>query len=249
MTSTTGTRLATLLFLAGCGLAICGTPPARLCFKGATGVLDYCQFVENKDAPGEPFFVLVLHGRSGSGDDNTRQLTTPAVAPLLNFVRTNAFKTVIIIPQCPADGDWIRNPRGSPLATAAELVKVKTKEFNIPPKRVFITGVSMGGGACYALLAKENGLFAKAVVVSAGGRATDAARINCGVDIYHGEHDRVIPLERARAMAAAISGNRNASVSFTVLKGKGHADAAAAAYSGECWRRLFETTPDNASNH
>ncbi|MCL2742719.1 MAG: pre-peptidase C-terminal domain-containing protein [Planctomycetaceae bacterium] len=209
-------------------------------FSGTSGKIDYCQAVENKDRAGEMSLVLILHGRSGGGDDNVRQLTSPAVKPLLNFVRTQAKKCVVIIPQCPADRDWVRGDGGSPLiSVVSELVKAKSKEFKVSPNRIYLTGVSMGGGACYSLLAQENSPFTKAVVVSAGGRPGDAAKIKCDVYIVHGEQDNIIPLERARAMADAVRKNGKARVEFTVLPGKGHVDAADSAYSEKCWRWLF----------
>lgn len=209
-------------------------------FNGTNGGINYVQMLENKEQPGDISLVLLLHGRSGNGNDNTRQLTTPALKPLLNFVRSHAVKTVLLIPQCPDGRDWVRKENGvSPVSTVAELVREKIRAFDVPPERVYVTGISMGGSGVYTLLARENSLFSRAVLVSAGGRLSDAGKIKGDIAIFHGESDRIIPVERARAMAEALRRDSRATVRLSVLPAKGHTDTASAVYTDTLWRWLF----------
>lgn len=214
---------------------------SQLQFRDTNGKIDYCQAIVNKELPGEMSLVLILHGKSGCGDDNVRQLASPALKPLLSFVKTHAKKCVVLVPQCPSGRDWVGGDSGTPLiSVVSELVKRKCKEFDVPPNRTYITGISMGGGACYTLAAKESQLFARAVVVSAGGRPNDASKIRCDVYIVHGDQDRTIPVDRARTMADAIRKNGKSAVQFTILPNKDHIETAHQAYSEKCWRWLFQ---------
>lgn len=221
----------------------CGIPSganiARRYFKGKSGGISYCLITENMTRPDTPSLVLILHGKSGCGTDNTRQLASPAVKSLLGFIRSSGEKTVIIVPQCPPDRDWVRGGTGSMLSVAAELTAEQCRKFRIPPEKTYITGVSMGGGACYAMMSSRPGMFAKAIVVSAGGRPSDAGSMNGDFYIIHGENDRLIPVARARETARMLAGDKKNQVIFKSLPGKGHADGAEAAYTRECWRWLF----------
>ncbi|MGN0905125.1 MAG: alpha/beta hydrolase family protein, partial [Alphaproteobacteria bacterium] len=57
--------------------------------------------------------------------------------------------------------------------------------------------------------------------------------------IFHGESDRIIPVERARAMAEALRRDSRATVRLSVLPAKGHTDTASAVYTDTLWRWLF----------
>ena len=109
------------------------TPAApRFRFASTNGVnLAYRQIVVNKSAPGPATLVTILHGRDARGSDNARQLATPALMTLLDYVQTHGEKTVVLLPQCPQKKDW-RQLR----ATLDELARRKVREFRVPPKRI-----------------------------------------------------------------------------------------------------------------
>lgn len=229
------------------GLFVCaevetdtGIHVIRKTFAGKSGRIAYCQIEENMKRPGETAaLVLILHGKSGAGRDNSRQLSSPAVESLLKFTRSGGVSVLILVPQCPPERDWVRGGENSVLTAVAELTAEKCREFRIPPERCYVTGVSMGGGACYAIMAARPGRFAKAVVVSAGGRPELAGRLTGDFYIVHGGNDRLIPVQRARRMAQAIGCRGGGHVQFVCLPGKGHTDGAEAAYSRTCWEWLF----------
>lgn len=209
-------------------------------FQGRNGGISYCRLDENMDLPGIPYLVLVLHGRSGSGDDNSRQLSSPVIQPLLDFVRSSRKKTVILVPQCPSSRDWLRGGSSSMLSIAFELAEQICRKYRIPPEKRFITGVSMGGGACYALMAEHPGFFSRAMIVSAGGRPETVARMRGDFYLIHGTADRLIPVERVERMVSALRRNQNCRVQLKLLRGKGHADGADAACTSESLKWLFD---------
>lgn len=113
--------------------------------RGEFRGMRYRRIAMNMNGAGDPHLVLVLHGRSGSGDDNTRQLSSPAILSLVEYLRNTGTKCVVLIPQCPRNRDWLRGGADSMLDHAADLVKKEARESGISSGRTYVTGVSMGG--------------------------------------------------------------------------------------------------------
>ena len=207
----------------------------RGAFRGGAGTLNYCQFAENTDLSGETFLVLILHGRSGSGSDNLQQLATPALRPLLEYVRAERIKAVLLLPQCPERRGWIGDGM---FDMVVELVSAKCREFGVSEKHCLLTGFSMGGGACYPLMAQYPGRFARALVVSAGGFPDMAKNMRGDFYIAIGAEDRVVQPANAERMASALRAN-GCSTRLEILPGKDHVDGGAAAYRGDARNWLF----------
>ena len=204
-------------------------------FSGRNGKLPYCKFAENMDAKGAPLLVLILHGRTGSGNDNTRQLATPAVKPFLEYVRKNRIKAVFLLPQCPQGSGWVDDDM---MALVMEFFDVQRREYRVPPAKCLLTGFSMGGGGCYTLAANYPKCFARILVVSAGGLPEMAPEIRGDFYIANGREDRVIPAVNAEKMAAALRDN-GCVVQLEILSGKGHVDGGHAAYKGRAREWFF----------
>ena len=215
---------------------------AKKTFSGQSGKLQYCQFTENMNSDGEPTLLLVLHGRSGCGSDNTRQLSSPALRSLLKYLGKNQKKTVILAPQCPSNQDWFHSwgkEADSPMKLLLELTAAKCREFNIAAERVCISGISMGGRACYSIMAQHPGKFAKAIVVSASGSESDAAKVKGDFLIIHGEDDRLIPEDRAAGIAKLISSSPDAKAKYIRMTGEDHISCPEKAFTNEVWNWLF----------
>ena len=120
-----------------------------------------------------------------------------------------------------------------------ELAAAKRREFNIPADRVCISGISMGGSACYTIMAQHPDEFAKAVIVSGGGRESDIVRLKGNFLIVHGENDQLIPEERAAGIAKLISTNPDAKAKYIRMAGKDHIACAENAFTNEVWNWLF----------
>lgn len=195
------------------------------------GSLPYCQ---NKPQVPVEALVVLLHGRSGSGTDNLAQLANPAVKPLLTYVGQTGKRVLVLMPQAAQRGGW-----SAVEDKVARLVSFKIREYHLPADKVYISGVSMGGGGVYSLMATRPGLFSKAVLVSAGGRADMAPKMKGQFLLIHGEQDRVIPFTRAEQMAQALAQNKAVQVDLWPLAGRGHIDGAQAAYSAKTWDWLF----------
>ena len=109
------------------------TPAAtRFRFTSTNGVtVAYRQIVVNRSTPGPATLVTILHGRDARGGDNARQLATPALMTLLDYIQTHGEKVVVLLPQCPKKKDW-RQLRPA----LDDLVRRKAREFRVPPHRL-----------------------------------------------------------------------------------------------------------------
>src|SRR5437868_5332363 len=99
--------------------------------------------------------VLFLHGAGERGTDNQRQLVHGTKVFLTPENRT-AFPCFVIAPQCPNNLQWVDTPWGNdshvmpekptePMRLALETIAALQKEFRIDGKRLYVTGLSMGG--------------------------------------------------------------------------------------------------------
>jgi predicted peptidase len=159
--------------------------------------------------------VIFLHGAGERGTDNEKQLVhgVPQFATKANREKYPCF---LIAPQCPEGKRWVEvdwsaerhtQPKepGEPGRLTLELTDKAIKELPIDPKRVYITGLSMGGFGTWDLLARRPDLFAAAVIVCGGADEAAAPRIK---DIpqwaFHGAKDPAVKPERSRHMIAAL---------------------------------------------
>ena len=164
--------------------------------------------------------ILFLHGSGERGHD-------PALLKTLGIpkvVETQPdFPFVSVSPQCQAGSFWntvlLRTTLGEVL-----------KHYRIDPKRIYLTGVSMGGYAAWKLAIEEPVRFAALVPVCGGGEPQEACRIkHIPVWAFHGARDTVVPLSESQRMVDALEAC-GGQVRFTIYPDAGH-DAWTAAYA------------------
>lgn len=156
--------------------------------------------------------ILYLHGAAARGNDNKEPLNW---GPRLLLGQNSAqHPFFLVVPQSPRESGWLQwnwtgsgAPKETPaLASAVELIeKDLPKRFGIDPARRYITGVSMGGHAVWAVMVGRPGFFAAAAPVCAGGDArmvTDAAA-RYPVWAFHSDDDHLVPVAQARELVKA----------------------------------------------
>ena len=184
--------------------------------------------------------IVFLHGSGESGDDNLRQLT--AGLPLVLRHDPARYPAIVVIPQCPFDQEWY----GAMESVALAELEKSIKEFRGDRRRIYLTGMSMGGAGVW-YLARHAGRFAAiAPVCGEVTRAADdpfpfppppdlatvlaapdpfaalAARIGkTPVWAFHGAGDPVISVEQSRRMTSALRA-RGGNVRYTEYAGQGH---------------------------
>ena len=164
-------------------------------------------------------FVLNLHGGGERGADPRALLKNDPARRLEHAPR---FPFVVVSPQCPRGTTW-----AALVPTLLALLDEMVPLLRGNPRRVHVTGASMGGSGTWVLAAADPHRFASAVPVCASiphGHDWPARAGRLGktsVWAFHGSRDPVIPLRHPRALRSAhrAGGGRSR---LTVLKGVGH---------------------------
>lgn len=178
-----------------------------------------------KDAPA---VLLFLHGAGERGNDNQIQLKHGA-ADFVEFCETEKIKAVLLFPQCPQNVMWIEQSWSLPehemtpdptpqLRHALELLESVIGQEKCDPKRVYISGISMGGFGTWEALS-----FAAAIPICGGGDVAQAPKLkDIPIRVFHGNADSSVMVKRSRDMAAAIRAAGGTKISYTEYPGVGH---------------------------
>ncbi len=158
--------------------------------------------------------ILFLHGSFAQGRDLSR-IGRP-VPPPVEEIRKD-FPFVVVTPQCPDEYDaW-------PSDLLADLIDDVVRRYAVDARRVYVTGVSLGGRGSWSLACDYPERVAALVPVCGGYDHPERIhRIkNVPVWAFHGDQDGVVPFARTRKMVEdlkACGGN----IRFTAYAGAGH---------------------------
>jgi predicted peptidase len=164
--------------------------------------------------------VLVLHGAGERGKDNEKQLTHGGKLFLDSAVRKN-FPAIVVFPQCPENEYWASvkiqrdktpfvldfdytRPLSTPLSLAIDLTRELSGSGSVDERRVYITGLSMGGMGTFEAVHHNPDLFASALPICGGGDTVRYSKLKTPFWIFHGEIDAVIDVSYSRAMVAKL---------------------------------------------
>jgi predicted peptidase len=220
---------------------------------GAAYPLPYRLFVPSGyDSARRYPLVLYLHGAGVWGDDNVRQLTTH-VAELISPKRQAKDPAFVLVPQCPKGDEWVNRHDKPPFrnydqstvkeSLASELVfevlaQLK-KTYAVDPRRIYVTGYSMGGSGTWDFVTRHPEVFAAAIPVTGVNdprRAEAIARLP--IWAFHGETDPVSPASNTRAMVERLR-SLGAPVRYTELAGVGHDSDRAVYFDDAVYTWLF----------
>jgi predicted peptidase len=196
-------------------------------------------YPENYDQSKKYPLILFLHGGGERGKDNEKQLVNGAKLFIDPAVRQN-FPAIVIAPQCPADSYWasVKFERTKypldldfnykyeitkGLRLAIELTRQIIKEESVDQKRVYITGLSMGGMGSLEAIYRNPDLFAAGAIVCGGGdvAAYSKKQTKTAFWLFHGDADSVIPVKHSREMTAKLK-ELKADVKYTEYAGVNH---------------------------
>ena len=149
--------------------------------------------------------LIFLHGAGERGDD--LELVKIHGPPKL-IEQGVDLPFVVASPQVALNEWW------SP-STVVWLLKDIQSRLNIDPKRVYLTGLSMGGYGTWETAIRYPNLFAAIVPICGRGDPAMAERIkHIPTWIFHGAKDDVVPIKYSEAMYEALKPYGN--VEFTV---------------------------------
>ena len=161
--------------------------------------------------------LIFLHGAGERGDDNQKTLVHGA-KDFVSHTYQDGRPFAVLIPQCPegdkwANVDWTADShvlQEDPTPSLALLVQVLDNlmaEGRIDPKRVYVTGLSMGGFGTWDLLSRYPDRFAAAAPICGGGDPSPAVVRKFSkvpLWVFHGGKDEVVKPARSREMIEAL---------------------------------------------
>lgn len=161
--------------------------------------------------------VLFLHGIGERGDDNKAQLKE-GVKNFATDENMEKYPCFVAVPQCPHDDLWVAALRDlskpyfltekptEAMRMVLEIVEALQQDFPlIDPKRIYVTGLSMGGFGTWDAIQRKPDLFAAAVPVCGGGDITKAEGIaHIPVWVFHGAEDHLVHPKWSRDMIEAL---------------------------------------------
>ena len=160
--------------------------------------------------------VLFLHGAGERGTDNRNQLKYFGDA-ITKPENRQKFPCFVIAPQCRnnkkwADVDWSKKVTEDLPKEASEQAKVAlaildevVKKYPVDEKRIYLTGLSMGGYGSWDIACRYPDKFAAVVPICGGGDNAQAAKlVKLPIFCFHGGADNVVPVGRSRSMIEAI---------------------------------------------
>ena len=168
--------------------------------------------------------ILFLHG-AGQRGDHIDQVASLGLPSLLNT--RLKLPALVVSPQLPSGAYW--NDYTGALEKLLDQIVVK---YAIDPKRIYVTGFSLGGYGTWALGLNTPDRFA-ALVPVAGGWDANAANLctlkSVPVWVLHGANDELVAPAASEEMVKALQAC-GGNVRFTLLPRTTHEAAATVAY-------------------
>lgn len=151
--------------------------------------------------------VVCLHGSSGCGSDNMKQVAESLPAYLLSQPENRRkYPGFLFVPQCPLHFGW-GGISGLPGVDSLVFGAISSlqQEFSIDVDRYYVCGHSLGGYGTWHLISMHPEMFAAAIPAAGEGDPAVAYKIiNVPVWAFHGAKDRHVPVSGSRDMVAAI---------------------------------------------
>ena len=172
--------------------------------------------------------ILFLHGAGerGSRLSAVTKHGIPKVAPQIE-----GFPFLCVSPQCPAGETW-------QVEALLGLLEHVIKKHRVDPRRVYLTGMSMGGYGTWSLAAAQPKRFAAVAPICGGGDVVsvllaDAPRLRVlktlPIWAFHGGKDEVVPVSESERMVDAFRKIGN-SPKLTIYPNSAH----------DCWTGTYE---------
>lgn len=217
----------------------------------------YVLYVPHDYTPEKAWPLIVfLHGSGERGDDGLIQ----SEVGIGTAIRRNPerFPCLVLMPQCPKDKFW------DGILDQMDLEMADTRaNYNVDARRIYLTGLSMGGYGAWVWGAMKADTFAAIMPICGGGNPSDMKGLvkepmadvfgtlrerveklaTIPIWAFHGEEDRTVPPLRTAQMVRMVK-KAGGNVKHTTYPKVGH-DSWNKAY-GEAltWFWLFKQEKD-----
>ncbi len=171
---------------------------------------------EQQPKSGKSPLIVFLHGVGERGNNIE---AVRGWGPPSSMKRDPEFRFFVVSPQCQQDkegrGWWHPND----LNLLLDHVKEK---YPVDKKRIYLTGLSMGGFGSWDWGASNPNTFAAIAPICGKGKTKAAAKFkNLPVWAFHGDKDNIVPLSGSKDMVDAINA-RDGKARLTIYPDVGH---------------------------
>jgi predicted peptidase len=150
-------------------------------------------YEKNKSYP----LILFLHGAGERGNDTS--LLKVGLPKLLKTAR--AYPFILVAPQCPVDSWWTRE-----LDVLSTFLKDFLEHHAVDKKRIYLTGLSMGGDGTWRLAALHPTWFAAIVPICGRDKTNSVAKLKkIPTWAFHGAKDDIVPVSESRKVVRGIN--------------------------------------------
>ncbi len=181
--------------------------------------LDYLLYLpkgyekSKKDYP----MILFLHGAGERGSDIN--IVKKTGLPERISKERKDFPFIIVSPQCPKDDWWTSEFN---ILGLNALVDEISDTYRVDKKRIYLTGLSMGGFGSWELAAKYPTKFAAVAPICGGGNPRNAKIIkDIPIWVFHGAKDSVVNISKSQEMVDALK-KVGSDVKFTIYPEANH---------------------------
>ena len=170
--------------------------------------------------------MMFLHGR---GESNGPLSLVAKWGPPRMAAAGSELPYVMVSPQCPKEDYWNSEVQ---LNRLTELLDHVTAEYAVNEKKMYLTGLSMGGYGSWSLAAKHPTKFAAVAPICGGGKPEFAEKLkDIPIWTWHGDQDTAVPFKQSVEMVDEIKKAGGTKIKFTSLEGIGH----------NCWSSAYAT--------
>lgn len=186
----------------------------------------YLYYPEDYETSPEKVFPILLFLHGGGESGGTLGVLKKNGPPKL-IVQGKQFPFLILAPQNPHQRKWW-NTRA-----VNQLLDSVVANNRVDKQRIYLTGLSRGGGAAWEMAVQYPEKFAALAVVCGMSPLPYATWIDKDMPIwvFHGEEDKSIPISESETMVKRLKG-MGYDVQFTRYPGVGH-DSWVKAYATE----------------
>lgn len=180
--------------------------------------------------------ILFLHGAGERGSD-IEQLKVNGIPKVVES--RSDIPALVVAPQCPADSAWFLH-----IDALDALLKEVIATYDVDIKRIYLTGLSMGGCGTWHLAATYPERFAAIAPICGWGEwfAGFPDKANVLKDVptwaFHGAKDDIVPLEGSSRLVDVLKA-AGGNVRFTVYPDAKHDSWSAAYDDPELYRWMF----------
>lgn len=172
--------------------------------------LNYLLYLPENYSSTQKFpLVIFLHGAGERGDDLEK---VKMHGPPKLIKNGQKFPFILIAPQCPEGRRWTHY-----LLELSLLIDEIQSNYSVDEKRIYLTGLSMGGNGTWALAMYNPEKFAAIAPICGWTDDFEVCKLkNLPIWVFHGAKDLVVPIENSEKIVQALKNCGSDKIKFTI---------------------------------